>query len=62
MKLEIRLKKDGIDISFSRVPMKWFVKGDQRIKIIIYVKMQLKGVSLEAADNASKSHEKLVRD
>ena len=24
-----KLKKDGIDISFSRVPKKWFVKGDQ---------------------------------
>jgi len=46
-----KLKKDGIDISFSRVPKKWFVKGDQD-KNYYLCKNAVKGVSLEAADNA----------
>ena len=46
-----KLKKDGIDISFSRVPKKWFVKGDQD-KNYYLCKIAVKGVSLEAADNA----------
>ena len=46
-----KLKKDGIDISFSRVPKKWFVKGDQD-KNYYLCKNAVKGVSLETADNA----------
>ena len=46
-----KLKKDGIDISFSRVPKKWFVKGD-RDKNYYLCKNAVKGVSLETADNA----------
>jgi pimeloyl-ACP methyl ester carboxylesterase len=46
-----KLEKDGIDISFSRVPKKWFVKGDQD-KNYYLCKNAVKGVSLEAADNA----------
>jgi len=46
-----KLEKDGIDISFSRVPKKWFVKGDQD-KNYYLCKNAVKDVSLEAADNA----------
>ena len=46
-----KLKKDGVDISFSRVPKKWFVKGDQD-KNYYLCKNAVKGVLLETADNA----------
>ncbi len=46
-----KLKKDGTDVSFSRVPKKWFVKGDKD-KNYFLCKNAVKDVSLEAADNA----------
>ena len=46
-----KLKKDGIEFSFSRVPKKWFVKGDKD-KNYYLCKNAVKDVSLEAADNA----------
>ena len=46
-----RLKNDGIDISFSRVPKKWFVKGDED-KNYYLCKNAVTNVSLETADNA----------
>ena len=46
-----KLKKDGIEFSFSRVPKKWFVKGDKD-KNYFLCKNAVKDVSLEAADNA----------
>ena len=46
-----RLKEDGTTVSFSRVPKKWFVKGD-RDKNYYLCKNAVKNVSLETADNA----------
>ena len=46
-----KLKKEGIDISFSGVPKKWFVKGDQD-KNYYLCKNAVENVSLETADNA----------
>ena len=46
-----KLKKDGIEFSFSRVPKKWFVKGDKD-KNYYLCKNAVKDVSLETADNA----------
>ena len=46
-----KLKKDGTEVSFSRVPKKWFVKGDKD-KNYFLCKNAVKNVSLEAADNA----------
>ena len=46
-----KLKKDGIEFSFSRVPKKWFVKGDKD-KNYYLCKNAVKHVSLETADNA----------
>jgi len=46
-----KLKKDGTSISFSRVPKKWFVKGDQD-KNYFLCSNAVKNVSLETADNA----------
>ena len=46
-----RLKNDGVDISFSRVPKKWFVKGDED-KNYYLCKNAVENVSLETADNA----------
>ena len=46
-----KLKKDGTEVSFSRVPKKWFVKGDKD-KNYYLCKNAIKDVSLEAADNA----------
>ena len=46
-----KLKKDGTEVSFSRVPKKWFVKGDKD-KNYFLCKNAVKDVSLEAADNA----------
>ena len=46
-----KLKKDGTEVSFSRVSKKWFVKGDKD-KNYFLCKNAVKDVSLEAADNA----------
>ena len=46
-----KLKKEGIDISFSGVPKKWFVKGDQDENYYL-CKNAVENVSLETADNA----------
>ena len=46
-----KLKKDGAKITFSRVPKKWFVKGD-RDKNYYLCKNAVKNVTLETADNA----------
>jgi len=46
-----KLKKDGIEVSFSRVPKKWFVKGDKD-KNYYLCKNAVKDVSLKTADNA----------
>ena len=46
-----KLKKDGTKVSFSRVPKKWFVKGDKD-KNYYLCKNAVKDVSLETADNA----------
>ncbi len=46
-----KLKKEGTEISFSRVPLKWFVKGDKD-KNYFLCENAVKNVSLEAADNA----------
>ena len=46
-----KLKKEGTDISFSRVPKKWFVKGDKD-KNYFLCSNAVKNVSLETADNA----------
>ena len=46
-----RLKEEGVEISFSRVPKKWFVKGDQD-KNYHLCKKAVQNVSLETADNA----------
>ena len=46
-----KLKKEGAQISFSRVPPKWFVKGDKD-KNYFLCENAVKNVSLETADNA----------
>ena len=46
-----RLKKDGIQTSFARVPRKWFVKGDKD-KNYYLCQEAVKKVSLNTADNA----------
>ena len=46
-----KLKKEGSEISFSRVPPKWFVKGDKD-KNYFLCENAVKNVSLETADNA----------
>ena len=46
-----KLIDEGIDISFSRVPKKWFIKGDQD-KNYYLCKNAVKHVSLHTADNA----------
>ena len=46
-----KLKKDGVKISFSRVPQKWFVKGNKD-KNYYLCENAVKNVSLETADNA----------
>ena len=46
-----KLKKEGTQLSFSRVPHKWFVKGDKD-KNYFLCENAVKNVSLEAADNA----------
>ena len=46
-----KLKQEGTKISFSRVPPKWFVKGDKD-KNYFLCENAVKNVSLETADNA----------
>jgi len=46
-----KLKENGVEISFSRVPQKWFVKGNQDKNYYI-CENAVKNVSLETADNA----------
>ena len=46
-----KLKNEGTQLSFSRVPLKWFVKGDKD-KNYFLCENAVKNVSLEAADNA----------
>ena len=46
-----KLKKDGAKISFSRVPPKWFVKGNKD-KNYFLCENAVKNVSFETADNA----------
>ena len=46
-----KLKEEGTQLSFSRVPLKWFVKGDKD-KNYFLCKNAVKNVSLETADNA----------
>ena len=46
-----RLKEEGADISFSRVPKKWFVKGDKDKNYYLCVNA-VKNISLKTADNA----------
>ena len=46
-----KLKKEGTDVSFSRVPPKWFVKGDKDKNYFLCANA-VKNVSLETADNA----------
>ena len=46
-----KLKKEGTKISFSRVPPKWFVKGNED-KNYFLCESAVTNVSLEAADNA----------
>jgi len=46
-----KLKEDGVEISFSRVPQKWFVKGDED-KNYYLCKNAVQNVSLKTADNA----------
>ena len=49
-----RLKEDGSKISFSRVPKKWFVKGDQD-KNYFLCSNAVQHVSSKTADNALKA-------
>ena len=49
-----RLKEEGTNISFSRVPKKWFMKGDQD-KNYYLCSNAVKNVSFETADNALKA-------
>ena len=46
-----KLKKEGTQLSFSRVPPKWFVKGDKDTNYFL-CENAVKNVSLETADNA----------
>ena len=49
-----RLQEEGADISFSRVPKKWFVKGDQDKNYYLCANA-VQNVSSETADNALKA-------
>ena len=46
-----KIRKDGIKMTFSRVPKKWFIKGDKD-KNYYLCENAVKNVSLESADNA----------
>jgi pimeloyl-ACP methyl ester carboxylesterase len=49
-----RLKEEGAAASFSRVPKKWFVKGDQDKNYFLCMNA-VQNVSEESADNALKA-------
>ena len=49
-----RLKEEGSDISFSRVPKKWFIKGDKDKNYYLCANA-VQNVSSETADNALKA-------
>ena len=49
-----RLKEEGAAALFSRVPKKWFVKGDQDKNYFLCVNA-VQNVSVESADNALKA-------
>jgi len=49
-----RLQEEGADISFSRVPKKWFVKGDKDKNYYLCANA-VQNVSSETADNALKA-------
>ena len=49
-----RLKEEGVAALFSRVPKKWFVKGDQDKNYFLCVNA-VQNVSVESADNALKA-------
>ena len=49
-----RLKEEGSDISFSRVPKKWFVEGDKDKNYYLCANA-VQNVSSETADNALKA-------
>ena len=55
-----RLKEEGVAALFSRVPKKWFVKGDQDENYFLCVNA-VQNVSEESADNALKAMKKLDR-
>ena len=46
-----KLRREGAQMSFSRVPIKWFVKGDED-KNYFLCENAVKNVSLQTADNA----------
>ena len=46
-----KLRREGAQMSFSRVPTKWFVKGDED-KNYFLCENAVKNVSLQTADNA----------
>ena len=54
LELAKRLKEEGAAVSFSRVPKKWFVKGDQDKNYFLCVNA-VQNVSEESADNALKA-------
>jgi pimeloyl-ACP methyl ester carboxylesterase len=49
-----RLKEEGADVSFSRVPKKWFIKGDKDKNYYLCANA-VQNVSSETADNALKA-------
>ena len=46
-----RLKVDGLEVTTTRVPKKWFVKGEKDANYYL-CKNAVKNISMEAADNA----------
>ena len=49
-----RLQEEGADVSFSRVPKKWFIKGDKDKNYYLCANA-VQNVSSETADNALKA-------
>ena len=49
-----RLEEEGADVSFSRVPKKWFIKGDKDKNYYLCANA-VQNVSSETADNALKA-------
>ena len=49
-----RLQEEGADVSFSRVPKKWFIKGDKDKNYYLCTNA-VQNVSSETADNALKA-------